>query len=151
LLDMTNIHNVMWLIKYTDTQFFPGSRSIFVIFNGKRWFVGSMGDGVLAVAASCTLASPSWVPYGTSGGDLTPLFHSITAQVRFYLQTALSHHGNPVQRKKTIRQGWAVSLDLGPGNFDVRMDSDETAGLLVSPQPTLATGFNTRTVADPNV
>src|SRR5215831_2540024 len=151
LVDIANQHHVLWLLKYVDTQFFPGTRSIFVIFNGKRWFVGAQGDGITSITTSCTLANPSWTPVGSSGLDLTPLFSTPSTAVRFYLQTALSHHGNPVQRKKTLRQGWAVTLDVGTGGFDVRMDSDENAGLLVSPQPSLVAGFQTRTVADPNV
>jgi len=149
LVDINNVHNVMWLLKYNDTQFFPGSRSIFVIFNGQRWYVGSMGNGVRAVTTSCSLATPRWVPVGSSGGDITPLFFAPSTQVPIYLQTALSHHGNPVQRKKTVRQGYAMSLSSGTASLTGRMDSDENAGLTFPIN--LNAGFNNRTIADPNV
>src|SRR5262249_1066642 len=64
-------------------------------------------------------------------------------------QTALSHHGNPVQRKKTVRQGYAMSLSSGTASLTGRMDSDENAGLTFPIN--LNAGFNNRTIADPNV
>ncbi|HEX8838355.1 MAG TPA: hypothetical protein VF748_15535 [Candidatus Acidoferrum sp.] len=148
LVDMANVHCVGWLLKYFDPVFTNTARALFIIFNGQRWFLGSQIDSLITVTATCTVASPNWVPYASSGGDLTPIFNLATTVVTVRLRTGLSHHQNPVQRKKTVRLGWACTLTSGPGTLTFGIDSDEAVQVFT---PTINTGFQTRTVADPNV
>jgi hypothetical protein len=148
LVDMGNVHNVMWLLRYHDTIFTNTTRAIFIIFNGRRWFVGSQGDSIKAVVGTVTLASPRWVPYASSGSDVSPIFNSLNSAVTFRLQTALSHHQNPVQRKKSVRLGWAVTLEAAANSINLSADTDEASKPFTA---NLVTGFQTRTVADPNV
>jgi len=143
LLDMTNVHNVVWLLRYSDTVFTNTTRSLFVIFDGKQWYTGSQGNGIVAVTHTCTLTSPNWVPYASSGNDLTPVFNNINVAVNVNLLTALTHHQNPVQRKRSLRLGYAMTLDVGSAPITLTPQSDEgSTGMTI----TLNTGFQTRTL-----
>ena len=122
IADFNNIHNITWLVRYKDPL--ASTRSILLTFNGKKWFVCSQGDSLKAITTASTLASGKNMTYASSGQDITQIFGSITTPVNFTLRTALSHHGNAVQRKRTQRAGWAITGG-SVLNITVEVDSDE--------------------------
>ncbi|HEX8838363.1 MAG TPA: hypothetical protein VF748_15575 [Candidatus Acidoferrum sp.] len=142
LCDMNNTHNVMWLLRYNDPVFTQSIRSLFVIFDGQRWFTGSQGDSIAVLTYATSLPNPNWVPVASSGTDVTPIFNSFNTTVTVRLRTALSHHQNPVQRKKTIRLGYAVTLDSGTASLIFGIDSDEAIKVFTA---NLVAGFQTYT------
>lgn len=124
IADFNNIHNALWLVRYIDPL--SVERSILITFNGKKWFVVSQGNSLVALTTASTLASGMNLTFATSGSDITEILSAPTTSVAFTLRTALSHHGNPLQRKKTIRGGWAITG--GSSNtITVEMDSDEAS------------------------
>ena len=62
--------------------------------------------------------------FSSSGTDITQILSSVTNPVAFKIQTALTHHGNAVQRKKPIRGGWAITGGSS-STITVELDSDE--------------------------
>lgn len=147
LIDIAGTHCVQWLVKYNDQYFARGAISLFLIFDGKRWFPGAQRYTEKVLTQYCTLGSP-WGSMVSSGGDLTPVFANANATVTVQLLTALSHHGNPVQRKKTVRLGYSVTLLTTPAQLTFTPVTDEGgATKLIN----LVSGYQTRTVADPNV
>lgn len=124
IADFNNIHNALWLVRYIDPL--SVERSILITFNGKKWFITSQGNSLVALTTASTLASGMNLTFATSASDITQILSNATAPVAFTLRTALSHHGNPLQRKKTIRGGWAITG--GSSNtITVEMDSDEAS------------------------
>jgi hypothetical protein len=124
IADFNNIHNALWLVRYRDPL--SVERSILITFNGKKWFITSQGNSLAALTTASTLASGMNLTFATSASDITQILSNATAPVAFTLRTALSHHGNPLQRKKTIRGGWAITG--GSSNtITVEMDSDEAS------------------------
>lgn len=155
LADINNIHNIMFLVRYRDPL--STTRSLLLTFTGKKWFVISQGDSLKAICTTSALSTGKIAPYGSSGTDVTNLLNSPTTRVAFKIQSSLTHHGNAVQRKKTIRQGYALtasgaavagSLTGTVGSITVSMDSDEGSQ---SDSRSLVAGFQTRTFSDPNV
>ena len=136
LVDINNIHHIAWLVRYMDPL--STERSILLTFTGKKWFVISQGDGLVAMATASTLASGQTFTYATSGNDITNICANPLTPVTFKLQTALTHHGNAVQRKRTQRGGWAISGSAA-STVNVSMDSDE--GTQVAPQNIFAKFF----------
>jgi hypothetical protein len=122
LVDINNIHHIAWLVRYMDPL--STTRSILLTFTGKKWFVISQGDGLVAMATASTLASGKTFTYATSGNDITNICENPLQPVTFKLQTALTHHGNAVQRKRTQRGGWALT-SVNAGTITVSMDSEE--------------------------
>lgn len=122
LVDINNIHHIAWLVRYMDPL--STERSILLTFTGKKWFVISQGNGLVAMATASTLASGQTFTYATSGNDITNICENPLVPVTFKLQTALTHHGNAVQRKRTQRGGWALT-SVNAGTITVSMDSEE--------------------------
>jgi hypothetical protein len=122
IADFNNIHNITWLVLYIDPL--STTRSILLTFNGKKWFVVSQGDSLAAITTASTLASGKNLTFATSGQDITQILGSATTPVTFKLQTALTHHGNAVQRKKTMRGGAAVTAS-GSVNMTLTLDTNE--------------------------
>ena len=106
LADINNIHNIMWLARYVDPLL--GERSIMITFTGKKWFIINNGDQIKTIVTASTLASGKTMTYASSGSDITQILANPLAAVRFRAQTALTHHGNYVQRKKISHGGTAV-------------------------------------------
>jgi hypothetical protein len=122
IADFNNIHNITWLVRYVDPV--AGERSILLTFDGKKWFVCAQGNSLVSLTTASTLASGKNMTYASSGSDITQIFGSSTVPVAFKAQTALTHHGNAVQRKASLRAGWAITG--GSSNtISFEIDSDE--------------------------
>lgn len=106
LLDLNNIHNAAFLVRYKDPV--AGTRSLIATFNGKSWYTLSQSSSLACITAVPTLANGQFALYGSSGTDVTPLFSSTTTPVAFKAQSSLSHHGNPIQLKRFIRAGFTA-------------------------------------------
>lgn len=137
--DINNIHNVIFLVRYRDPDT-ATTRSILLTFTGKKWFVMAQGDDLATITTASALASGEHQTIGSSGTDITQLLADSTVPVAFKWQTSLSHHGNAVQRKKTIRAGYAVTA-AAKGTITVSLDSDE--GSIGDTQDVVA-GFQAR-------
>jgi hypothetical protein len=122
IVDINNIHNIAWLVRYKDPL--SSTRSILLTFTGKKWFVISQGNSLVTAVATSTLASGKITTYGSSASDLTPLLSAPTVPVTFKAQTALTHHGNAVQRKKVNHASVAVTGPSGGGSITVEVDTD---------------------------
>jgi hypothetical protein len=119
--DINHIHNVMFLVRYKDPL--TSTRSIMLTFTGKKWFVVSQGDSIRTIVTASTLASGKTFPYASSGTDITNILADPTTAVAFIVRSALTHHGNAVQRKKVIRAGYAASI-LSSANIVMIIDTD---------------------------
>jgi hypothetical protein len=124
IADFNNIHNAVWLVRYIDPL--SVERSILITFNGKKWFVCSQGNSLVAITTASTLASGQNQTFASSGSDITEILSSPTTPVAFIARTALTHHGNAVQRKKTIRGGWAIAGGSA-SSITMKMDSEESS------------------------
>jgi hypothetical protein len=141
--DINNVHNIMWLVRYKDPVQ-NITRSIMLTFTGKKWFIVSQGNSVAALASASTLASGKTMLYSSSGTDITQLLGNAANPVTFRMQTALTHHGNAVQRKKTIRGGFAATASANV-NMAVSLDTDEGTQ---NYQRKLAAGFQALTATE---
>lgn len=135
IADINNVHHIAWLVKYTDPV--AGARSILLAFNGKRWFVINQGNSVVSITTASTLASGKTMLFASSGQDITQLLGDPTTAVPIKVQTALSHHGNAVQRKKLLAAGTALTT-TGSGSVTVSFDTENGS---VTKTYTLGTGF----------
>jgi len=122
VIDLNNIHNIGWLVRYKDPL--SSTRSIMLIFNGKKWFVANQGNSLVTIVATSTLASGLITTYCSSASDLTPMFGNPNVAVTFKIQTALTHHGNAVQRKKVNHASVAVTGPAAGGSITVEVDTD---------------------------
>jgi hypothetical protein len=136
IVDINNIHNISWLVRYKDPL--ATTRSVLLTFNGKKWFVISQGDSLATVVATSTLASGKITTYASSGSDLTPILFDPTIPVTFKAQTALTHHGNAVQRKKINHAAVAVTGPSLGGTLNVEVDTDNGVQLYT---PAVVPGF----------
>lgn len=128
LLDLNAIHNAAWLLRYQDPV--AGTRSIIVMFDGKRWFVTSQGNSIAAIASAPLLSSNTNSLYGTlTGTDVTQLFAAPNTPVTFKAITSLTPHGNAVQGKKIIRAGFTADAS-GAGSVGVELDADSATQAL---------------------
>ena len=122
ILDINNIHNITWLVRYIDPL--ASERSILLTFTGKKWFVINQGNSLTAVTTASTLASGRVLTFSSSGSDITQICANAGATVPFKMQTALTHHGNAIQRKKTLRGGFAATA-VANVSFTETIDTDE--------------------------
>src|SRR6266852_722817 len=100
IADINGIHNISFLVRYIDPL--STTRSIMMTFTGKKWFVVSQGDSLVTIATASTLASGKTSTFSSSGSDITKILGDPTTAVTFKFQSALTHHGNAVQRKKIL-------------------------------------------------
>jgi hypothetical protein len=135
IADINDIHHIAWLVEYNDPV--AGARSILLAFNGKSWFVINQGNSIVSITTASTLASGKTMLFSSSGQDITQLLGNPSAAVAFKFQTALSHHGNAVQRKKMLAGGTALTT-TGSGSLSVSFDTENGS---VSKTYTLGTGF----------
>jgi hypothetical protein len=126
LADINSIHNAVFLVRYEVID--AATRSIMLAFDGKKWFVISQGDSLTAIATSASLTTGQNSLYGSSGSDVTNLLSRPDLEVSFKLQSALTHHGNAVQGKKTVRAGFAYSFEHTVGNVTMTLDTDPNFG-----------------------
>jgi hypothetical protein len=145
IADINAIHNIMFLVRYKDPL--STTRSLMLTFTGKKWFVVSQGNSITTIATASTLASGQTKTFSSSGTDVTQMLGSATTAVTFKAQSSLTHHGNAVQRKATIKQGFAVTA-AGTATINVSMDTDEGSKSFT---PGVVSGFQTYTTANPNV
>lgn len=125
LVDINNIHNICFLARYKDPV--AGPRTILLVFNGRKWFVGAQGDALISITSTASVSSGQLTLYGAADHTtvIGALFSDPTVPVKFKLQTALTHHGNAIQRKKVIRAGFAVTTSAQSA-VNMSVDSDET-------------------------
>lgn len=135
IADINNIHHIAWLVKYKDP--IAGPRSILLAFNGKRWFVINQGNSLVGITTASTLATGKTMLFASSGQDITQLLGDPTTAVPFKVQTALSHHGNAVQRKKMLAGGTALTT-TGAGSVTVNFDTENGT---IAKTYALGTGF----------
>jgi hypothetical protein len=140
IADINNIHHIAWLVRYKDPL--ANERSILLAFTDKKWFVINQGTGLTAVATASTLASGRTLTFASSGQDITQILANAAQPVVFKLQTALTHHGNAVQRKKTLRIGFAATTTANV-KFNVSMDTNEGSQTYLE---NVVAGFNALTV-----
>jgi hypothetical protein len=124
LADIRNIHNISFLVRYIDPL--STTRSLLLLFNGQKWFLANQGNSLKTIASTASLATGKLTLFGSSGTDITALFNDATVPVLFKWQSALTHHGNAVQRKKVIRAGFAVTMGA-TGQLLMSVDTDETS------------------------
>lgn len=124
VMDLNAIHNAVFLVSYNDPL--SVTRSIILVFDGKRWYPINQGAELLAIASAPNATTGDILLYGSSGNDITQLVESPTTPVMFKIQSALTHHGNAVQGKKFIRMGFAVN-SLAGGQINMSADADNTS------------------------
>jgi hypothetical protein len=122
IIDINNIHNVGFLVRYKDPL--ETTRSLILVFDGKRWYPTSQGDSLVTLATAPILATGTTKTFGSSGTDITQIFADPTVAVEFLAQTSLTHHGNAVQRKKIDHAGCAVTGPAGGGSLTIAVDTD---------------------------
>ncbi len=122
IADINGIHNISFLVRYIDPL--STTRSIMMTFTGKKWFVVSQGDSLVTIATASTLASGKTSTFSSSGSDITKILGDPTTAVTFKFQSALTHHGNAVQRKKILSGGAAETLFSGTGNLTATYDTE---------------------------
>jgi hypothetical protein len=86
--------------------------------------VCSQGNSLVAITTASTLASGQNQTFASSGSDITEILSSPTTPVAFTARTALTHHGNAVQRKRTQHAGWAITGGIA-NTITVKLESDE--------------------------
>jgi hypothetical protein len=136
LIDINNIHNIAWLVRYKDPL--SSTRSILLTFTGKKWFVIGQGDSLASIATASTLATGKTFVYTSSGTDITQILGDPTVPVTFKAQTALTHHGNAVQRKKVNHASVAVTGPAAGGSLNVEVDTDNGTQTYT---PSVVSGF----------
>jgi hypothetical protein len=136
LIDINGIHHIAFLVRYKDPL--SSTRSILLCFNGKKWFVVSQSNSLVSIVNTSAAVTGLTSTYGSSGTDITKLVGDATKPVTFKIQTALTHHGNAVQRKKILSGGVAATLASGPGSLSVSYDTENGS---VTKVYTIASGF----------
>jgi len=132
LNDIRNIRCYLLLVRYNDPAQ-NRARTLLLVFQNKKWFVCSMGDGLLAMATA--VLAGSLHTFGSSGADVTEILApTSSALVSFILQTALSHHGKPHMGKKTLRAAISQIIS-GVGTVGLRIDSETLGGIQGDPEP----------------
>lgn len=138
LVDINNIHNIAYLVRYVDPL--ASTRSILLTFNGKKWFVISQGNSLKTIATASKLSTGKTLTFGSSTSDITNILADPTIAVAFKAQSSLTHHGNAVQRKKTIRAGFSLTAG-GSANVTMTVDTDEATN---SYTRAVVSGFQTK-------
>jgi hypothetical protein len=123
-----------------DAIFF-GARALILVFNGKKWFFTSQGTTLRTMVGVPSVTTGKTLVYGTgvfppTTGDITQLLASPSGGFSF--KTALTHHGNAVQRKKIIRAGFSVSSNSGE---TVTMTVETENGAINYAKPVTGNGF----------
>jgi hypothetical protein len=97
--DINNIHCYLLLVRYNDPV--QGLRSIILAYQNKKWFIISQGNNIAFIATA--IVNGVTETFATSGNDVTQIIQNNSVNVNILLRTALTAHGNPVQRKRTLR------------------------------------------------
>lgn len=126
VVDINAIHNAIFLVRYKDPA--VGTRSLLLLFDGKKWFVASQGNSLAAIVSAASAATGLNALWGSSIADITNLFANQNGTVSFKFQSALTHHGNAVQGKKVIRAGLSSQLNVGTGSVTVTLDTETSNG-----------------------
>ena len=121
LNDLRNLHCYLLLVRYRDPV--AGTRSIICIFMNNKWFVVSQGNALTALTTAALASSTEFETFASSGADVTQLLQDSTTAVPITLKTALTHHGNLIQRKKALRAGFAATV-AGGGVVTMAVESE---------------------------
>lgn len=121
---INNIQVLLVLVNYTDP--ITGiSRSIFMAFMNRKWFIVSQGNGILA-AIDATINGLSQI-FVCSGNDVTRALASATVPTSITVRTALSDdNGQIMKNKRGIRLGIAQSA-TSIGTMMITTDSETTS------------------------
>lgn len=129
VVDLNSKHNAVFLVRYNDPV--AGTRSLLLIFDGKRWWLGNQGSGLVAIATAPILTTDINQLWGSIiGSDVTRLLADPTIAQPFKISTALAHADNPVQGKRVVRAGFtATSTSGGPlGTAAMTIDTEGANG-----------------------
>lgn len=124
-----SIHCYMLFAIYNDP--IAGTRPIFMVFDGKQWFIVSQSSITAVQTVLCSLPNATtnqWEPYaGTLVGSDSQIIHLLqdsTTAVAVRLQTSLSPHGDPINAKQVFHTGVAMTLPVSPGSINVSVDTE---------------------------
>lgn len=129
VVDINAIHNALFLVRYKDPVL--GTRSLLLMFDGKKWFTASQGTSLAAIVSTASASTGLNALYGSSTTDVTNLFANAAGAVTFKFQSALTHHGNAVQGKKAIRAGFSCAA-LADSSLTMTVDTEAAQGSALS-------------------
>jgi hypothetical protein len=125
IVDLNSKHNAVFMVRYNDPV--AGTRSLLLVFDGKKWWFANQGAGLVAIATVPIFASDINQLWGSvTGTDVTHLLADPTTAVPFKLSTALAHADNPVQGKRLIRAGFTADAS-SPGSVNMLLEADNVA------------------------
>lgn len=127
LNDIRNIHCYLLLVRYMDPTGPP--RSLILVFQERKWFFVSQGDGLVAICAAPLLSTAQFETFGSSGTDITWLIQNSDIAVPVFFKTALSPHQNPIQQKQALRAGAGMRAQLSQP-FTLQVDTENGAYVL---------------------
>lgn len=107
VFDLFNKHIAVLLMRIKDPQI--GGRNVLVALVDQSWFLLSAGNLLTICSESKQSVFTLW---GSSGGDVTPLFVDPASPVSVRWSTALTEDKDPVNNKRSIRA--AISQTFGP-------------------------------------
>jgi hypothetical protein len=117
--DINNIRCYLLLVRYLDPV--NGTRSIFLTFMNKKWFIISQGS---TIKSACTASiGGNLESFVSSGSDVTQIVQNPNVPVAIILKTALSDDGRPMQGKRGIRMG-IVQQAANVGTMLLTQDSE---------------------------
>ena len=133
LNDLRNLHCYLLLVRYRDPV--AGTRSIICAFMNNKWFVISQGNNLVAMTTVALTATAAFETFASSGPDVTQLLQDPTTAVPITIRSALTHHGNLIQRKKALRAGFACTVAAG---ITINMSIESELGKITYPMATVA-------------
>lgn len=127
LNDIRNIHCYMLLVRYLDPSGPP--RSLILVFQERKWFLCSQGNGLVAICAAPLLATTQFETFASSGSDITQLLQDSDTAVPVIMKTSLSPHNNPVQQKQVLHAAAGIrAVQSQP--FTLQVDTENGAYIL---------------------
>jgi hypothetical protein len=127
---LVTIHNILTLVffvQYADPVL-GITRPLMCAYFNKRWWFASQGptSGSTKLTMICGgLVAGKNLMYGLdTGGNLYQLFSSDTTDVDFLWQTALWDFGSPIAIKRSVRAGFAATVNATLLNVDTTIDSE---------------------------
>jgi hypothetical protein len=144
VFDLNSKHNAVFLVRYNDPQI--GTRSLLLVFDGKRWWFASQGNTLVAIVNVPIFATDINQLWGSvTGSDVTQLLADPTTAQPFKISTSLSHNNNPVQGKRLIRAGFTADAGVLAA-VNMLLEADQAPGVPrvvnVSPTSLLVGGAN---------
>lgn len=117
--DINNVHTFLLQVRYKDPL--EGPRTLLLSYSGRKWFVTSQGDGLLAIVTA--IVNGTTETFGSSGADVTQLLQDTTSPVEWQIITALVDEGDPLFTKRSIRAGCSQSVS-GASSLVMTVDTE---------------------------